>query len=744
MKPAPETRLQTPAGTGGGAFESRLRDLADWLTMMIPAALGIAIVILLSNAPFVDRLRNVAFDQYQRWEPRWWSYGTPLRVIDIDDESLARLGPWPWPRRQMAELVESLKGNGAGVIAFDILLSEPDRYSPEAILSELPELPEREILAAALSARRELSVDPLQKAFEDAPVVAGFALTASPTDSVPLKSSFATQGADPVPALRRFVGMIPPVLALRTAAKGLGAINDTPDADQVTRKAPLLLAVGPAGGNVVLAPSLAAEALRVAFGAEAPVATAIAPLEGGWGARTRVTSVKIGDSEIPTESDGSIRIRFSGQQKDRRIPAWQILNGDVHRDEILGRIMLIGASARELVDLRATPLNSATPSIDIHAELIEQVLTGARLIRPHWAPMAEGALILLGALIIGLAVRRLRPLAAFLTAALIVGTQAEASWLAFLRTETLIDPMAPGLSLAATWICAALVVRRRVAKDQRFVRSAFERHLAPAAVDALASNAAKLRLGGEIRETSVLACGLPDFPARAQQLEPRGAVALLNWLHTTLTAAALAKGGTIDRYHGAGLNAFWNAPVESPDHPDQACAAALGMVEAMARLNGAMAEAAVREGKNHLPLRLGIGIGCGPSLVGDMGSMQRFDYSVMGESVTQAVQLQALTNACGLPILVSSQIASGAQDHLFAPLGNLAGAASGPIFALHAKTSSQNIDFVNFLEAHQRVLNAIDAGEADADCAIAAALTHPAGARYASFYSWKQTSAANL
>jgi adenylate cyclase len=743
MKPAPETRLQTPAGTGG-AFESRLRDLTDWLTMMVPAALGIAIVLFLANAPIVERLRNVAFDQYQRLEPRRWSYGTPLRVIDIDDESLDRLGPWPWPRRQLAELVESLKGNGASAIAFDILLSEPDRYSPEAILSELPELPEREILAAAMSARRELSVDPLQKAFEGAPVVAGFALTASPTDSVPLKSSFETEGADPIPALRRFVGMIPPVLALRTAARGLGAINDTPDADQVTRKAPLLLAVGPAGGSVVLAPSLAAETLRVAFGAETQVATAVTQLDGGLGRHTRITSVKIGDTEIPTEPDSSIRIRFSAQQAERRIPAWQILNGDVHRDEILGRIMLIGASARELVDLRATPLNSATPSIDIHAEVIEQVLTGARLIRPHWAPIAEGALILLGALVIALAARKLRPVAASLTALLILCTQAEASWLAFLRTETLIDPVTPGLPLAATWICATIVVRRRETRNKLFVRNAFGRHLAPAAVERLASDPTALRLGGETRETSVLACGLPDFPVRARQLDPRGAVALLNWLHTSLTAAALAKGGTIDRYHGAGLNAFWNAPVESPNHPDQACAAALGMVEAMARLNGAMAEAAVREGKQHAPLRLGIGIGCGPSLVGDMGSMQRFDYSVMGDSVMQATELQALTNACGLPILVSGPIASRAQDHLFAPLGNLAGAKSSPIFALHARTAIQNTDFIAFLEAHQRALAATDARDADVDGAIAAALAHPAGARYASFYSWKQTSAANL
>lgn len=179
-KPATDVRLQTLARTG--AFEARLRALADWLAMMVPAVIAIAVVALLPGSPGVERLRNLAFDQYQRWEPRWWNYGTPVRVVEIDDESLARLGPWPWPRRQMAELVESLKGNGAGVIAFDMLLSEPDRHSPQALLSELPELPEREILAAALSARRELSADPLQKAFEGAAVVVGFATTTTPTD----------------------------------------------------------------------------------------------------------------------------------------------------------------------------------------------------------------------------------------------------------------------------------------------------------------------------------------------------------------------------------------------------------------------------------------------------------------------------------------------------------------------------------------------------------------------------------
>ena len=742
-KPAPDVRLQTLARSD--PFESRLRALTDWLTIMAPAVIGIAVVVLLSGAPGVERLRNLAFDQYQRWEPRWWNYGTPVRVVDIDDESLARLGPWPWPRRQMAELVESLRGNGAGVIAFDMLFSEPDRYSHAALLSELPELPEREILAAALSARRDLSADPLQKAFEGSSIVAGFATTTTPTDPTPLKSRATIKGADPVPALRRFSGMIPPEPSLRTAAKGLGAINYAPDADLVTRSAPLLMAVGPAGGAVAVAPSLTAEALRLAFGVDSLVATVIAPNETSWRRATRIASVKIGDFEIPTEPDGSVRLWFAGAQAQRRIPAWQILNGDVHRDEIMGRIILIGASASELADMRATPLGAATPAVELHAELLEQALTGAWLTRPRWGPIAETALILLGGAMIALAARRLRPLTAGLAALLIIATQAEASWLLYLRAQMLIDPVLPGLSLAATWLCAALVVRRRSEKGKHFVRNAFQRHLAQSAVERLAGDPSELRLGGEIRETSVLACGLSDFAERAQRLDPRGMVALLNWLHTSLTGAALSNGGTLDRYQGAGLTAFWNAPVESPHHPDQACAAALAMVEAMARLNGAMAEAAAREGRAHAPLRLGVGISVGQSLVGDMGSMQRFDYSIMGKSVIEAEKLLALTHACGLPMLACAETASRAQDHLFAPLGDFfdsSGEMQGQIFALHARISRQNNDFIQFFHLHQRALAAIERREPEIDEAIGAALAHPAGARYASFYAWKTQIAA--
>lgn len=237
---------------------------------------------------------------------------------------------------------------------------------------------------------------------------------------------------------------------MRIAAKGLGAINYAPDNDLVTRSAPLLTAIGPAGGAVVLAPSLTAEALRLAFGVETLVATAIAPTKDDWSHRTRIASVKIGYAEIPTQPDGSVRLHFAGAQAERRIPAWRIMNGDVHRDEILGRIILIGVSARQWADMRATPLSAATPAVEIHAELLEQALTSAWLTRPQWGLIAEATVILLGAAIIALAARRLRPFGAGLAALLVIATQAEASWLLYLRAQMLIDPVLPGLSLTAT------------------------------------------------------------------------------------------------------------------------------------------------------------------------------------------------------------------------------------------------------------------------------------------------------
>ena len=334
---------------------------------LAPVLVGFALSVFLAGTPPVERLRNITFDQYLRAAPRAWSPDLPVRIVDVDDASLARIGQWPWPRRRIAELTDKLAANGAASIAYDVLFAEPDRYAPGAIISELPDIPEREALRSALEASGSLAADPLAKAFSEAPVVAATALVLRPSEGKDdianaVKSSFVVLGDDPRPIAPRFAGVVLPLPELRTAVTGLGAINYLSDGDQIIRKAPLLFALGPPGQGI-LVPSFAVEALRVAFQTDTPIVKSTnASGERAYGGYSAIVAVKIGDAEIPTDADGSVRIRYAGSQPGRLIPAWKVLAGEVDRDEIEGRIVLIGSSAAALSDIRTTPSTPRRPA----------------------------------------------------------------------------------------------------------------------------------------------------------------------------------------------------------------------------------------------------------------------------------------------------------------------------------------------------------------------------------------------
>lgn len=715
--------------------------IAGGAAALAPIAIGFALAVFLAGTAPVERLRNIVFDQYLQAAPRAWSPDLPVRIVDVDDASLARIGQWPWPRRVIAELTTKLAENGAAAIAYDVLFAEPDRYAPAAIINELPDLPEREALRAALEASGGLSADPLARAFTKAPVVAATALVSNPVDSLDpreaTKSNFVTLGDDPAPVVPRFAGAVLPLPDLRAAAAGLGAINYLSDGDQIIRKAPLVFALGSAG-RAILAPSFAVEALRVAFDADTPIIKSTnASGERVYGDHRAIVAVKVGDAEIPTDADGSVRIRYAGSHPGRLIPAWKALAGEVERDEIDGRIILVGSSAAALADIRATPLNSSAPGVEVHAELLEHAITGARLVRPDWAPGAEGFAILLGGILVAWSARRFRPARAASVLVAVVGAGAAGSWLLFTRADMLLDPLVPGASWIATYVAGTLVAYRRAENERRHVRSAFQRYVAPAIVERIAADPSRLRLGGETREATVLFSDVRDFTTRAETMDAEGVVRFLNSLHTPLTAAVLAEGGTIDKYIGDGLMAFWNAPLDAPDHADRACAAALAMQQAAIDLDARMTRDAAESGAVHIPIRIGVGLNTGLAFVGNMGSEQRLEYSMVGDTVNVAARLEAGTKAVGAPILVSRATAMAAKAHLFVPLGELplkGKSKPDPVFALHAKKIDDNSDFYEFLQLHEHAIHAIDMNQSDARDHVDAACANTHGARYAPFY----------
>ncbi|MBL8591026.1 MAG: adenylate/guanylate cyclase domain-containing protein, partial [Methylobacteriaceae bacterium] len=656
---------------------------------------------------------------------------------DIDDESLARLGQWPWPRDRLASLTAALRTRGAATIAYDVIFSEPDRASPDRVLDALPDLPEKRALALALT-----NMVGHDEAFANevgaAPTVLALALTrVAGAPAPPVKTGFATAGDDPVRFVTAFPGLAAPIGPLAAAAPGLGAVNFLPDRDLVLRRAPLLLGLAEPGGRTRLLPSLALEALRVAQGASTIVVKAsnASGEQALGGAQTGVVAVKVGDVEIATEWDGAVRVRYAGSQPGRRIPAWRVLDGSAAASEIEGRIVFIGASAAALVDLRSTPLEGAIAGVDVHAEIVEHALSGSRLARPDYAPGLEAFLAVLSAAAAGWLARRLPPAAAALVggaAALVIFA---ASFAAFRFLDLLIDAAVPAAGALLAYGLTTVAVYRRAESERRSVREAFGRYLSPVMVARLADDPSGLRLGGETRVVTALFADARAFTARAETLDARGVVDFLNRLHTPLTAAVLAEGGTVDKYIGDGLMAFWNAPIETADHAARACRAALAMQRAVARLDAAMQAEAEAAGRRHVPVRIGVGVNTGEAFVGNMGSAQRFDYSIVGDMVNVAARLESATKELGAPILVAEATRAAAGDLRFLPMPPVevkGKAAQLRIYALHGEAAAGD-GFEALAAAHARALAAATAGERES--ALAALRTMPAARPYAALYA---------
>jgi adenylate cyclase len=633
-----------------GKLAGRRRRRNAILELILPLALLAGAVMVRAQDPGVlVNLRLMVFDTYQRIHPRPY-VPVPVRVVDIDDGSLARLGQWPWPRDLLARLVDRLREAGAAVIAFDMVFAEPDRSSPALIAAEWRRgppalaavapppgtLPDHDAIFTASIAR--------------APVVLGTVLTAAAGGQPPAQPwGMATTGDDPRPFLAAFRGAVANLPELEAAAQGVGSINAVPDADGVTRRTPLVVRLGD-----MIVPSLDAEALRVAQGAGTHIVKASgASGSASFGVHSGVLAVRIGALEVATDPQAAVWVHFTGPRPERFLPAWQVLDGSADPDRLAGHIVLVGTSAAALKDMRATPLDPAAPGVEIHAQLLEQLLTGVQLTRPDWAPGAEIAYIVLVGLLLIVLLRRLGPLPCAVVGAATAALALAASWFAFTEKGLLVDPVLPAIAVLAVYLVTTLIGYIRTETERAFVRQAFGRYLSPALVERLASDPGHLNLGGTVRPLTVMFCDIHGFTALSESYEPAALTTLINRFLTPMSEAVLSRQGTIDKYIGDCVMAFWNAPLDDPDHAANACRAALAMRAALDALNRHLACEAAAEGRTHRPLAVGIGVNTGDCLVGNMGSAQRFSYSAMGDTVNLASRLEGQSRAYGVDIILS-------------------------------------------------------------------------------------------
>jgi len=683
-----------------------------------PAHMIVAMVILAACAVFrisdpepVARLRLSIFDAYNRAFPRIADASFPVKVVAIDEASLDRIGQWPWPRTKLAELVGKLAASGAQSITLDVLFVEPDRLSPDELARSLTG---RDALQPLISAIAKFPSNDVEfaRVLSAAPSILGIVGdSGGATAMAPARASMAFAGDDPAPFLNHFRGGITNLPVLSSAASGIGAVNWLPEQDHILRRIPLAVTIA---GRIY--PSLPLEALRVGTGQTTIfVKSSGASGLSALGQRTGIESIRVGNTILPTDGRGELWLKYALRDPRRAISAGRILNGDFQPEEIRHRHIFIGATAAGLLDQRATPLDASVPGVEIHAQALEQMLSGDHLVRPAYATGYEIAFLLSAGALVAWQVARSGAIVAALLALCAVGAVTAVSWVAYSSAGLLIDPVFPGLSVTALYLGASLTSYMRSELERSKIRNAFGHYLAPALVTELANNPGRLKLGGEQREVTLLFMDVRGFSGISESLDAESLIRFINRLFAPLAEAILKNRGTIDKFMGDAMMAFWNAPLPDPHHAASACRAALSMLDELTQLNGELTRQAAETGQTFAPIRIGIGLNTGTCVVGNVGSPERFDYSVLGDAVNVAARLEEATKKFGADIIAGARTAAAAPELAFleiatiTPRGKL---KEEKIFALvggeHTKSSPQ---FRLLADRHAALLEASRAGD---------------------------------
>jgi adenylate cyclase len=663
--------------------------------LIVGTVIAVALALRIWDPNPVARLRAVVFDTYQQISPRKFDPSLPLRIVDIDEESLKRVGQWPWPRTVLAELVRKLSNSGAAAIGFDMVFPEHDRMSPANTLRFWPQSD------ALAGLREEVEKLPsndqvLAEAIGQGAVVLGFIATPQGGSIPQLKAGFAHGGDDPRLFAPTYPGAAASLPELQDKASGAGSLNWLPEYDQIIRRVPMVVQVGD-----TLYPSFAADMLRLAQGASTYIVKSSgASSETSFGEKTGIVKIRIGDYEVPTEADGQMWIRFTHQAKERYLPAWRVLNGEIGKEDIEGRLAIIGTSAAGLLDLRATPLEASVPGVELHAQAIEQILQGSFLQRPDFATPAELLYILVLGLLIAFLIYRMGAIGSAVLGGIAVAAVIGVSWYAFAAFGWLVDPIYPAIALAAIYLTGTIFVFLRTERERNRVRHAFGHYMAPALVERLADDPSRLKLGGETRDMTLLFSDVRGFTAISEGLDAEELTHFLNSLFTPLSKIILEEQGTIDKFMGDAVMAFWNAPLDDGEHASHACRAALRIMEHMPELNAHWRGEAEAKGRSFNPVKIGIGLNTGVCCVGNLGSETRFDYSVIGDNVNIASRLEGQSKTYDVVTIVGESTTARAPDFAFLELDllKLKGKTEATrIFALlgdaEVKKSQTFIDF---------------------------------------------------
>ena len=633
----------------------------------------------------LQTLRLKGFDFYQRAHPRVPS-NQPVAIIDIDEESLAAYGQFPWPRTIFAELVTKLMEAGVVVVGFDVVFAEPDRTSPANVAKVIPGLDEATINSLMKMPSNDLV---FANTLKQSRVVLGQSTTSKPSAAMAERKTVSSsvgvkgiKGVNPVDFVFAFIGLTRNLQELEDNATGIGLFTIQPEIDGVVRRVPVIARVGKK-----LYPTLAIEMLRVALGRKSMLVMGDA--FGIYG--IKLTKQLL----IPTDQNGRTWINFAPHDQARYISAKDVLEGNLSPGRLAGHLVVVGTSAVGLLDIRATPVDHAMPGVEVHAQLLETVLDdiGRQSIRgaidtlmkvpedkrdmvkigqfreqlaqrealgptylkwPNYAIYAELAALLALCVLMALMAIYVGAVWSMFAGGGTVGLFIGASWYLYVTHGILLDVITAGIAGFLIYSALTYLNYVREGYEKKQVRGAFAQYMSPALVEQLAENPDQLKLGGEMRDMTLLFCDVRGFTSISElyKSDPQGLTSLINRFLTPTTNDILARRGTIDKYMGDCIMAFWNAPLDDDEHAMHACESALAMMISVADLNVVLEAEAEETGMPFIPIKVGIGLNTGVCCVGNMGSEQRFDYSVLGDPVNLAARLEGQSKNYGVDIVI--------------------------------------------------------------------------------------------
>lgn len=634
--------------------------------------LGFAIVLLLLlNAAgvvplgFAQRLENYTYDQRLQWtmpgtvDPR-------IVIVDIDERSLQEQGHWPWPRHQIARMMDLLFDNyKIDVLGFDVLFAEPDDSSGLSQLEQLErvDLKDNPPFKQALERLRpSLRYDQIfADSLKNRRVVLGYyfrhdgqtdsRVGTLPAPALPTGSFDAAQ----VGAVQA-TGYAANLAVLQQAAASGGFFNASPlvDADGVLRRMSLLQMLD---GQLYETLSLAV-LRQVMQGAELQLNYA-----GNDNSAVALESLQLGNRRIAVDADVAALVPYRGKQGSfAYVSATDVLQGKVAPEVLSGAIVLVGTTAPGLLDLRSAPMQESYAGVELHANMIAGMLDGNIKERPAYVLGLDLVFILLTGGFLALALPALSPLAA--TVLTVTTTLAMvASNLYFWQFQNLILPLASGLILISALFIFNMSYGYFVdARGKRMLARLFGQYVPPELVDEMAKDPGAYSLEGSSRDLTVLFSDVRGFTTISEGLDPRQLTQLMNEFLTPMTHVIHHHRGTIDKYMGDAIMAFWGAPVPDPDHARNALLAAMEMITKLESLQDHF------KSRGWPPIKVGVGLNTGDMTVGNMGSEFRLAYTIMGDAVNLGSRLESLTKNYGVDIMVSEFTSARVPDFAFREL----------------------------------------------------------------------------